>query len=332
VPAGVTEARFPSVGARGGHYESFYMRAVHPERPLGVWIRYTVHKRPGERPNGSLWFTLFDAEAGRPKASKVTLPPDEVRAGQGEYVAIGDSHFGPGHMIGQAATDRCDASWDLTFTSDEEPFRHLPSDWMYRAAIPRTKPLSPHPLARWSGSVTVDGREIALDGWPGMVGHNWGAQHAERWIWTHGIAFDDRPGAWLDGAFGRIKLGPLTTPWIANACISIDGERHRLGGPGRARATEVRETPTGCHFVLPGKDVEVRGSVSAPAEHFVGWVYADPDGPEHNTVNCSIAAMKLTVKRAGRPPLQLATGHGGAYELGMRERDHGIPIEPFPDG
>jgi hypothetical protein len=21
-----------------------------------------------------------------------------------------------------------------------------------------------------------------------------------------------------------------------------------------------------------------------------------------------------------------------AYELGMRERDHGIPIQPFPDG
>ena len=47
-----------------GHYESFYLKACHPAEPLGVWIRYTVHKRPGEPPNGSLWFTLFDGAPG----------------------------------------------------------------------------------------------------------------------------------------------------------------------------------------------------------------------------------------------------------------------------
>jgi hypothetical protein len=31
-------------------------------------------------------------------------------------------------------------------------------------------------------------------------------------------------------------------------------------------------------------------------------------------------------------PLELATAHGAAYELGMRERDHGMPIQPYPDG
>ena len=28
----------------------------------------------------------------------------------------------------------------------------------------------------------------------------------------------------------------------------------------------------------------------------------------------------------------LHSDHGGAYELGMRERDHGVEIAPFPDG
>ena len=46
----------------------------HPAGRLGVWIRYTVHKRPGKEPLGSLWFTLFDAEAERPYAVKATLP------------------------------------------------------------------------------------------------------------------------------------------------------------------------------------------------------------------------------------------------------------------
>jgi hypothetical protein len=28
----------------------------------------------------------------------------------------------------------------------------------------------------------------------------------------------------------------------------------------------------------------------------------------------------------------LRAAHGGAYELGMREHDHGVPIAPFSDG
>ena len=45
-----TRARFPAVPPAAGHYESYYMRAAHPTDPLGVWIRYTVHKRPDALP------------------------------------------------------------------------------------------------------------------------------------------------------------------------------------------------------------------------------------------------------------------------------------------
>ena len=73
-------------------------------------------------------------------------------------------------------------------------------------------------------------------------------------------------------------------------------------------------------------------SVEAGREDFVGWVYADPDGSEHNAVNCSVADMQLSVSRPGRDPLSLSLSGGAAYELGMRERDHGMAIQPFPDG
>jgi hypothetical protein len=198
---------------------------------------------------------------------------------------------------------------------------------MYRTRLPRTKLLSPLPGARFDGSLRVDGRTIAVDGWPGVIGHNWGAQHAERWIWLHGIT---ESGDWLDAALGKVKLGRLTTPWVASGAISLDGERHELGGPGRK--LEVRESGAGCDFVLPGKGLRVHGSVTASRKDFVGWVYADPDGSEHNTVNCSISDMTLSVSRPGERPLSLQLAGGAAYELGMRERDHGMPIQPFPDG
>ena len=321
-----TEARFPAVARGRGHYESFFIRTFHPAEPLGVWIRYTVLKRPGQEARGSLWITLFDAAADAPTASKVTLGPGDVFPDA--YIRVGDAGaFRDGEATGSAG----EASWSLTFESDEPPLRHLPRGWMYRAPIPKTKLLSPYPAARFSGEVTVGGRRIELDRWPGTTGHNWGAQHAERWIWMHGIELEGAAGAWLDLGFGRIKLGPLTTPWTGTGALSLDGERLTLGGPAAARRTEVHERPDGCRFTIPGPGVTVHGEVSAPLKDFVGWVYSDPDGSEHNTVNCSIARMELTIEREGREPLRTSTAHGAAYELGMRETDHGVPIQPFPD-
>jgi hypothetical protein len=71
---------------------------------------------------------------------------------------------------------------------------------------------------------------------------------------------------------------------------------------------------------------DVRIDVTAPLEQTIAWVYADPPGGEHHSLNCSIAALEVTVD--GRT---LATAHCGVYELGMRERDHGVPVAPFPD-
>src|SRR5205807_333166 len=163
-----TEARFPTVARGRGHYESFFIRTFHPSEPLGVWIRYTVLKRPGEEPRGSLWITLFDAAADGPTASKVTLGPGDVFPDA--YLRVG----------------------------------------------------------------------------------NGGAQHAERWIWMHGIELEGANGLWLDLGFGRIKLGPLTTPWTGTGALSLDGERLTLGGPAAARRTEVHERPDGCRFTIPG--------------------------------------------------------------------------------
>jgi hypothetical protein len=214
-------------------------------------------------------------------------------------------------------------AWDLALEAAEEPLFHLPAAWMYRARLPRTKLLSPAPAARFSGSLTVDGHAIDVDGWRGMAGHNWGAQHAERWIWLHGLTPD---GDWLDAAIGRVKLGPVTTPWVGNGALSVAGDRHPLR---RAKVTEFADR---CTFALSGRGVEVRGTVEAPRERFVGWVYADPDGSEHHAVNCSIADMRLTVRRGGGAPFELVIPHAAAYELGMREHDHGIAIQPYADG
>jgi hypothetical protein len=325
-------ARFPRVPAKAGHYESFYIKACRPGGGRGIWIRHTVHKRPGAEPNGSIWFCLFDREAKEPRATKVTVPAAELAAPAGSWIKVDGAEIGPGRARGAVDTDAVKASWELTFSGDAEPCKYLPSDRLYETRLPKTKFVAPFPDARFSGHLEIDGESIELDGWPGMIGHNWGTEHAERWVWLEGPGFADSPDTYFDAGAARIKLGPWTTPWIPSGMLMLEGKEHRLGGFGQIRGATIEASPGECSFVLPGKDVVVRGKVSAPKKDFVGWVYADPKGPEHHTINCSVSDLELTVERPALAPLHLFLPGGGAYEFGMRETDHGIPIQPYPDG
>jgi hypothetical protein len=297
-----------------GRYESHYLRAVDPARPRGAWIRHTTHQRPGASATGALWCTVWDLEAGPPFAVKESLPGPPPSGWTARANALGRS-----------------AAWELEVAGDAEPLRHLPRAWMYRAPLPRTKLESPLPDAVFTGWIETDGRRTTVAGWRGMVGHNWGAEHAERWVWLHAVGFAEAPGAWLDVALGRVRVGRVLTPWIANGALSLDGRRYRLGGLTRVRGMDVDARPGSLEAVLPGAGVVVHAAVAAPQGQTVAFRYADPGGGEHTAMNCSIAEVRLRVERPGRPGLELASAHGGAYELGVRGDVAGVRVEPFPD-
>jgi hypothetical protein len=327
-----TEAKFPHVPAAAGHYESFYIKATEPGGGRAIWIRHTIHQRPGELATASLWFTYFDSGAPGPQATKQTFGRDQLSFPAGAYIEIGESVLEPGRARGGATSESLTAAWDLEFTDESEPFHHLPYEVMYRTKLPRTKFLSPYPTASFTGTVTVGDERIEVGGWPGMIGHNWGAEHAERWVWIQASGLGGHPGDYVDIAAGRINVGRWTTPWVANGRIVIDGEPYRVGGFRGTYGTEIDEHPTACEFTIPGKGVNLKGRVSAPAKDFVAWIYADPKGPAHHTLNCSISDLELRVERAGKPHAHLGVTGAAAYEFGTRDTDHGMPLQPFPDG
>ena len=323
-----TSARFPAAPLRAGMYESFYLRAVSSDEPTAVWIRYTVHKRPAQLPKGSLWCTVFDSRRGEPLMQKLTT--ERLRASSDDWIAIGEeSEIGPAGARGSCGQAR----WALRFESREPELQHLSPTLLYRLPLPRTKLTSPAPVASFDGAVELGERVIELRGWSGMVGHNWGSEHAERWIWLHGLDFENAPGAWIDVALGRLRIAGRMTPWVANGALSIDGRRFHVGGLG-ARGLQVAEGPGGCTLHLSGEaGLTLEASAAVPASSAAGWRYADPNGGEHHVINCSVAALELRVRvQKGEQPRTLRTAHGGVYELGMRDHDHGVPMAPFPDG
>jgi len=311
-------------------YESWYVRLVSPDRALSVWIRYTIDKVPGREATGTTWFTLFDEHAGRPLARRHVGQP--AAAPTGAWVRIGDSTIGTDGLRG----DCFEAGWELKFTPRSQPLFHLPRPFLYRFPLPKTKPVSPVPLGDFHGTVRFADREIEVDGWRGMVGHNWGTEHAERWIWLHGSGFAEEPEAWIDLVMGRLRIAGRLLPWAVNGAVHSSGETRRVGGLF-ASGVEVTETASHLEANLP---VAGKGSlvleVDSPPNLTVGWQYgnpADPDGEFHEVANCSAARMTATLKAPGSAATVLTTAHGAVYELGMTETDHGIPIsDGLPPG
>jgi hypothetical protein len=322
-----TAARFPAVPPDRGHYESFYLKAATPERAL--WIRHTFHRRPGAQATGAVWVTWFDRDLPRPVALKQQFGEGSVSVPAGAYVRVGDAELAPGYARGELTVDGRRASWDLRFC-DLAPALHHLRGWMYRSPLPRTKLLSPHPSATFGGTFELDGETHAIADSPGMVGHNWGAEHAARWIWIHaGSLGGHGSGDYLDVGGGRIEVGGRLTPWVANGGLLLGGRFHRLGGLRLLAPSRIDAEPTSCRFRLRGRGISVSGTVAAPAERFVGWTYADPGGGEHHSLNSSIADLTVEIAAEGRRD---RIGGVATYEHGTAPRDHGIPIEPYPDG
>mgnify|MGYP001202554991 FL=1 len=319
-----TDARFTEAGLDAGMYESWYLRLVSPDQGLALWIRYTIDKSPGQEATGTTWFTLFDDGAERPVARRRDGQPAD--ASSGDWVRIGDSTLGPSGARGSCF----EAAWDLRFTPLAPILFHLPRPRFYELRLPKTKPISPIPLGVFSGRFSFGDREILVDDWHGMVGHNWGTEHAERWIWLHGCDFEEDPDAWIDVAMGRIRVAGQLLPWVANGAICSGGEIRRIGGVF-AQGVDVSESALRLEAGLPvaGKgylDLEIE----SPPNLTVCWQYGDPADPEgecHEVANCSAARMVARLTMPGsHGKSSLTTSRGAAYELGMTETDHGIPI------
>jgi len=321
------QPRWVEASTRAGLYESLYLTAHHPTERRALWVRHTVLKPAGAEPRASLWCTWFDGDGVR--AGKVTTAEASSTAGRPLQV-------GPHGWIGAAgAAGAVDlpsiaARWDLRFCGPEAPMPHLPKPWMYTAPVPRTKSLSAAPLLRLEGSLTVDGQGVDVGGWPCSIGHNWGAEHAERWIWVHADGESEDGPVWIDAIVGRIRVGPATTPWIANGAVSLGGHRHRLGGLRLGVGTPVCIHDRGATLTLRGRDVTVQLDAELDLARCVAWTYADPAGNTREVVNSSVAGTVLRIRPAGGALLHVAAPVS-AFEIGGRRRAFDVPLQPFPD-
>lgn len=319
--------RLPEDSKRG-HYESYFQRANHPDRPLAFWIRYTVF-RPAGRPGdaiGELWAIWFDGESGTTTAVKHEEPlarcwfdPDHLQ------VDIAGSKLDDSGLEGGASSSGHEIRWRLEYGGGDRPLLLLPKR-LYSTPLPKAKALVGTPNAIYKGTITVDGQEHAIDDWVGSQNHNWGSKHTDYYAWGQVAGFDGVPGSFLECGSAKLKLGPIWTPMMTVMVLRLDGEEHRLNGlPQSFRASESLDY-FDWHFCSCTPDVQIEGRIHAPRHQFVGLTYYNPPGGSKSCLNSKLASCEVTLTRKGRPPVTLKSQHRAAFEILTDDPNHGVPM------
>jgi hypothetical protein len=312
-------------GQLAGHYESFYQRANHPDRPLAFWLRYTIFAPKGDPSAavGELWAVAFDGESGQHAVAKEEFPLGQCRFSDDRFaVRVGEAELGPGHLTGAAG----DINWDLHYEGAEPPLLLLPAR-LYAGGFPKAKSLVPLPSARYSGRYSVAGHTIDVDGWIGSQNHNWGSRHTDRYAFGQVAGFDGHPETFLEAATAKTTLvGPLSTPWATTLVLRHGGAQHSIVSLRRAVRAKASYGYFHWDFATADAAVEISGRISAPDEAFVGLRYRNPPGGTKHCLNTKIAQAELTIRdRATGRVEVLRSAHGALFEILTSDSAHGVP-------
>ncbi len=309
-------ARFVRGSPRGA-YESWFQRANHPTRPLAFWIRYTIFAPRGRPADavGELWAVAFDGESRRVIAVKEEHPVSHCSfAGRGLDVTIASSRLSSDRLEGAAELRAHRIAWSLRFTSPRSPVLLLP-EALYAGSFPKAKALVGSPLARFQGTLDVDGVRWVIDDWVGSQNHNWGSEHTARYAWGQVAGFDDAPDAFLEVSTARVRLGPTMTPPMTLIVLRLDGDELRFSSVSRALRARGAYVPFQWSFETGDASTSLHGSIAAPAWAFVALPYADPPGGTKTCLNTKIARCDLTIERRGEPLRTLSTAYRAAFEI-----------------
>lgn len=323
----VNHSRFH--GQAHGHYESFFLRANHPARPLAFWIRYTLFSPRGlpQQALGELWAVVFNGESHQHIVAKQEYPLAGCHFDTSAFrVQIGEARLASRRLEGAVESKGQALAWDLTFAGDSRPILLLPLN-LYKGRFPAAKSLVSLPLARFNGQMSVNGEPMVVSDWLGSQNHNWGIRHTDLYAWGQVAGFDAQPDSFLEVATAKLRLGPIWTPPITPLVLRHRGKEYactRMAQALRARGSFSYFTWT---FKSGTEDADIEGEISAPREAFVGLKYYNPPGGSKACLNSKIARCRLQLRdKASGATEVLETESRAAFEILTDSHDHGIEM------
>ena len=221
--------------------ESWYFDFADPQQGIGGWVRL------GLMPNeNTTWINALLCGPDMPTialvdfhdtgAIELTLDAtDPLRTYTVAVRGTGQAYDDPAALLHGLPGRPVEATMDLVWTTSGIPYQYRITP---RYEIPCTV----------SGSVTVDGREYALNGVPGQRDHSWGVRDwwSMDWVWS-ALHLDD--GTHVHGVDLRIPgappigIGYLQRPGEALVELQAVAARETFADNGLPISTEITFNP-----------------------------------------------------------------------------------------
>lgn len=305
-----------------GHVESYFLKLNNRDATRALWVKATILARPGE-PEGAVaesWAIAF--ERGKPPLGhKLTVPFERARFDASALdVALPSLALRRDLARGEIG----DVGFNLALADDTPPIVHYPSPRMYEGPFPSSKFVSPMPNLVARGEVRAGGRTWNVDGWRGLLGHNWGRGHAFAYAWGHCNVWDE-PDVDLvfEGTSGRVRVGPTLIPTTTLLVVRLNGETHALNRVSDLLRNRGSMTFRRWRFSAAGPTLSLRGELFAETEDMAGLHYENPDGAMTYCLNSKLASARLSLAPRGGLPFTVSS-RAAALEIGTRDMHHGV--------
>ncbi len=315
--------RFPSTS--GGHVESYFLRANHPTEPRAFWLKATVLRRDDGSAVAESWCALFDG--ARTWAGKTTVPLNDAGfSGDPTQIHVGGARLSLG-TEGTLSGAIDSVSWDLNYVAVDgpisEPLCMFPLRRMVDGSFPKSKLLTPKPALHFSGTVTWDDETWEVSDWLGMQGHNWGKQHALEYAWGQVLfpGSDGAPVAMAEAFSGKLKLGPVITPFLSALVVRRAGKTYRFNRIVDLWRQKVVIDDMHWCVTMRGSGGEAMLSMRADHKKMVCLGYLNPDDALSYCLNSKIARVELRVNPTNEEGFRCFSEHGGALEFLRRTPD-----------
>jgi hypothetical protein len=319
-------------GNNKGHYESFFLRANHPSRPLAFWFRYTIFspKNNTENALAELWAVWFDGEKKIHTSVKKEIPLKNAIFSNDRFnVEIGDALLNEKRLSGFVTNNDKSILWELDYSGDENPLLVLDKN-LYQSSFPKAKLLVGKPMSVFNGKITVNDELHSINNWIGSQNHNWGIKHTDHYAWGQVAGFDNAPNSFFEVATARLKFGPFWTPFMTVMVLRHNDKEFKLNTIGQALKAKASFNYFQWTFNSAHNHIRIKGEIIASKQDFVGLKYYNPPGGIKHCLNSKIASCKITVTYSDADgklrEYILETSSRAAFEILTDDRNHDITV------
>lgn len=302
-----------------GHYESYFLRANHPEKPYAFWIRYTIFKSSSiyTNPIGELWAVYFNGETKTHTSLKKEIPISECFFSNDSFdVKIGNAILKPNYFNGEILDSNTHISWEINYTGNSKPIFLLPKN-LYDKPFPKAKSVVSLPYANFNGQILINDEKILIEDWIGSQNHNWGEKHTDYYAWGQVAGFDNSMETFLEIATASVKFGPLRTPFMTLLVLRDGKEEYSLNSIIQSLKAYGKFKPFYWKFSSENNDIKIDGKFFANKDEIVHLRYYNPSGGIKECFNTKIASCKINVtfKKYKNYSKVFETKSRGAFEI-----------------